>query len=72
MTVTPTYQSKIKYKTDHFEYFTLKLYAKEFFILLFKGINGFLIQNWTPPPPRECAGGRICTRFLHPRGTSTL
>ena len=24
------------------------------------------------PPPRGCAGGRIGTRFLHPRGTSPL
>ena len=24
------------------------------------------------PPPRECAGGRIGTRFLRPRGTSSL
>ena len=25
-----------------------------------------------PPPHRGCAGGRIGTRFLHPRGTSPL
>ena len=24
------------------------------------------------PPPRGCAGGRIGTRFLRPRGTSPL
>jgi len=24
------------------------------------------------PPPRGCAGGRIGTRFLRPRGTSSL
>ena len=25
-----------------------------------------------PPPPRGCAGGRIGTSFLRPRGTSPL
>ena len=38
---------------------------------------GFYLFNvlfylYNPPPPRGCAGSRIGTRFLRPRGTSPL
>ena len=35
-------------------------------------LNKMNISNVNDPPPRGCAGGRIGTRFLHPRGTSPL
>ena len=31
-----------------------------------------VLLQYTDPPPRGCAGGRIGTRFLRPRGTSPL
>jgi hypothetical protein len=34
--------------------------------------QSYRIRTITPPPPRGCAGGRIGTRFLRPRGTSPL
>ena len=41
-------------------------------LLLFTAIFQLNVYHDENPPPRGCAGGRIGTRFLRPRGTSPL
>ena len=61
-------ESCIKYHKPNLDLYSHVNYTA-LFNINFSETLFFLSQY---PPPRGCAGGRIGTRFLHPRGTSPL